>query len=67
MCYGNYGKYQKPTSPHVVFSTGQWTSCQDEITFDNFKMAESTTRVVNGKNTIHDLENILAYYLPFEF
>jgi len=29
MCYGNYGKYQKPTwkmhmnTPHVVFSTGQ--------------------------------------------
>jgi len=31
---------------------------RDEITFDLFKMAESNARVVNGKHTIHDLENI---------
>jgi len=41
------------TPPHAVFFTGQlveYMSCRDEITFDLFKMTESNTRVVNGKN-----------------
>jgi len=61
-CYGNYGKYQKPTwemymnTPscgifHCAALRIFWcTSCRDEITFDLFKMVESNARIANGKH-----------------